>query len=336
MTKQLLIFSRQQFLEPRVIDVTQVVSGMEKMLRRIIGEDIELHVEGTLRKEPALIDPGQLEQVIMNLVVNARDAMPNGGRISIQISRQETTAQLGRLSPGPHVVIDVADTGRGMTEEVLDRVFEPFFTTKEVGQGTGLGLSTVFGIVGRADGHVTGHSTPEQGSRFTVRLPLAEGAAEPAIDREGHELINLSKGSEKILIVEDDPTLCKVIAAILSRSGYRTLTAHDSAEAIFVAEKHNEGIDLLLSDIVLPGVDGVELAGMLSERFGPFKTLFMSGYTEKEQLRRAVELGSHIQKPFTARELTNTIRRILDDSGEPLDAYDDSRARRKADDSVHH
>jgi len=315
LTRQLLIFGRQQILEPRVVDVGDVVTGLEHMLRRIIGEDIELTVVRDSRSAPVLIDPGQLEQVIMNLVVNARDALPEGGQLRIEIGTEKPAEEpTEALQPGPgseSVTLDVIDSGCGMAPETLSRIFEPFFTTKPAGKGTGLGLSTVFGIVGKAKGHVAVESTPGRGSRFHISFPRSP--LEPTTRGGGNARIE--KGQGTVLVVEDDPSLCRATSAILERSGYRVLSATNAADALRQAERCKEPIDLLLSDVVMPRMGGRELAERLREKIPFLKTLFLSGYATNPGSEETLLPTPVLWKPVSAAELTAAVRRMIERGG---------------------
>jgi PAS domain S-box-containing protein len=314
LTRQLLVFSRKQRLEPTVVDLNATVLGLEKMLRRLIGEDIELVVAPAPGVVAVRVDVGQVEQVIMNLVVNARDAMPEGGRLAIEICN--VTACPGQSPHGApsgagYVAISVRDTGCGMDAETRKHLFEPFFTTKEVGKGTGLGLSTCYGIVKQSGGHIEVASEPQRGSTFTVYLPRADAtptAPEAVSDLDGAD------GDETILLVEDDPHVRSAVQRILARRGYRVLTASNGAEALDLAARHQGALDLVLSDVVMPGTSGVELLARLRERFGEVRTLLMSGYTEHSVMQRADCPGNAqvLQKPFSPQTLALRVRKVLD------------------------
>jgi len=314
LTRQLLAFSRKQVLERKVIVLDEVVTALDRMFRRLLGEDIDVTL--TLRARGATIagDPGQLEQVILNLLVNAREAMPAGGRITIEtcverVSEQHA-AELG-VSPGTYAKLIVADTGRGMDESVRARVFEPFFTTKEGGRGAGLGLSTVFGIVRQSAGHVVVESTPGVGSTFSILLPALEGTA-----REGASSTSSpeGRGNETILLVEDEDRLRARIRIALVRAGYRVLEAANAGEALLVAEQHKERIDLLLTDVVMPRVGGHVLAKRLAQLRPETRVLYMSGYTDDAILGHGVEVGelAFLAKPFDMSTLAKKVRAVLD------------------------
>ena len=316
LTRQLLAFSRQQILEPRVLSLNTVVAGMESLLRRLLGEDIDLVVALTPGVGHVLADPGQLEQVIVNLAVNARDAMPQGGRLSIETQNVALTEADGRqhgvaVPPGPYVQLAVTDSGAGMDEATCARVFEPFFTTKGPGRGTGLGLSTVYGIVEQSQGFIWVHSTVGRGTRFEVCLPHVSEAAETR--RIGPTVVSTS-GTETILLVEDDPALRKLAARLLEPAGYTVLLAGTAEEALRLLECRGEPVHLLLSDVVLPGMSGRHLAEQLAPTHHGMKVLFISGYTSDTVLRHGVEeaRAAFISKPFNAAALLRKVREVLD------------------------
>ncbi|MFO0748028.1 MAG: ATP-binding protein [Myxococcota bacterium] len=315
LVRQILAFSRRQMLEPRVLELNQVVVGIEKMLRRVIGADIAFEVRLDPDAQPVLADPGQLEQVIMNLAVNARDAMPQGGKLTIETANTYldgayVASHLG-VTPGPYVMLAVSDSGIGMDRETQARIFEPFFTTKERGRGTGLGLSTVYGIVKQSDGHIWVYSEPGRGTSFKVYLPArpdatdAVVAARPSIDR--------LTGSETILVVEDDAQVRSAARDVLLKGGYRVLLAANAEEALRATEAAVEPIHLLLTDMVMPDMSGVELARRLTERSSTLRILCMSGYTDEAAKRHGlIESGlAYIQKPLTPESLLTKVREVL-------------------------
>lgn len=316
LTRQLLVFSRRQILEMRTLDLNVLIQGMESMLRRVLGEDIEL----TLRKGSDLgcikSDPGQIEQVVMNLAVNARDAMPSGGRLiletqNVSLDEAYTHHHIG-VTPGPYVMLSVSDTGCGMTAEIRDRAFEPFFTTKEKGKGTGLGLSTVFGIVKQSNGSIWVYSEPGEGSTFKIYLPRMDEPVDVAIKSE--ELKEIPRGKETVLVVEDEEEVRKLAVRILKKQGYRVLEAAFGGEALMIVEQHPEPIHLILTDVVMPRMSGPELIDHLRRVRRDFKVLYMSGYTDESVVLHGVQAGevSLLQKPFTVQMLGKRVREVLD------------------------
>jgi len=315
LTQQLLAFSRKQVLEPVVLDVNDLVRNLEKMLRRLIGEDLELATGLDPSAGKVRADPGQLEQVIMNLVVNARDAMPHGGRLTIETANtdlDEAYAQRhASVRPGRYVMVAVSDTGTGMNAETQARIFEPFFTTKEKGKGTGLGLSTVYGIVKQSEGNIWVYSEPGKGTTFKIYLPRVEESAPAAPPRSSDSV--LTAGTETILIVEDEPAIRGLSRQVLERHGYRVLEAGDGESALELVRTHPEPIHLLLTDLVMPDMGGTELASRLEDGHPTIRVLFMSGYTDDGVVRNGL-LGpgrAFLQKPFTPAILLRKIRDIL-------------------------
>ena len=312
LTRQLLAFSRKQVVAPRVLDLNAVVGDMEKMLRRIIGEDIQLSV--ALHPKPAriLADPGQLEQVLLNLAVNARGAMPEGGKLTIETAEADNCSD-AEDRDGPWVLLTVTDTGCGMPPEVQARVFEPFFTTKAVGEGTGLGLATVYGIVQQAGGHIRIDSAPGRGSAFRLYFPqVREGVAKRSSQ---HRAASSLRGNETILLVEDEDGVRSLIRHLLQQSGYAVLEAADGAEALQVCKGHREHIHLLLTDVVTPGALGVrQLAEEVCTRHPETRVLYVSGYTEDAVLRRGIASDevAFLEKPFSALALVQKVREVLD------------------------
>ncbi len=316
LTRQLLAFSRRQVLEPKVLDLNAVVTTMGRILQRLIGEDIEL-VTGL---DPALgrvnADPGQLEQVLLNLAVNARDAMPQGGRLTLETANVELDEADARwhagVASGRYVRLAVRDTGIGMDAATQSHLFEPFFTTKELGQGTGLGLATVYGIVRQSGGHITVDSTPGRGTAFTIYLPrLGEGveAAEPVVAPAKPR-----KGSETVLLVEDEAGVRGVAQEILRSTGYIVLAASDGHEALRISIQHEGPIHLLLTDVVMPGLSGPALVSRLASRRPKMRVMYMSGYTEDTIVQHGLPNPGMVflQKPFTPEVLTRKVRELLE------------------------
>ena len=314
LTRQLLMFSRQQVLAPRVLDLNDLLVGMDKMLTRILGEDVDLATALSPKLGAIRADPSNVEQVIMNLAVNARDAMPTGGQLTIETSNVEldadyTRAHLGSV-PGPHVMLAVSDTGIGMDQATQARIFEPFFTTKEPGKGTGLGLSTVFGIVQQCGGNIWVYSEPGGGTTFKVYFPRVEGAVDSPVQSRPRLPL---RGSETILLVEDQEQVRVVAESILEQNGYRVLAASGAGAALLLCEKHAGDIDLLLTDVVMPQMSGAELARRITQSRPATKLLFMSGYTDDSIVRHGVlQSGiAFLQKPFTPETLTRKVREVL-------------------------
>jgi PAS domain S-box-containing protein len=320
LTRQLLMFSRQQVIEPKVLDLSALLVGMDKMLRRILGEDIGLVSSPGAALGRVRADPGSIEQVVMNLVVNARDAMPTGGKLTLETSNVELDEGFARehhaAKPGPYVMLAVSDTGTGMDKATRARIFEPFFTTKEKGKGTGLGLSTVFGIVQQSDGHVWVYSEPGKGTTFKIYLPRVDAAVEEVPARLA---VGSLHGSETILLVEDEEQVRAVARGILRKHGYLVLDAGHAGEALLLCEKHPAPIHLLLTDVVMPQMSGPELAKRLIALRPDMKVLCMSGYTDDAALRHGViESGiAYLQKPLTVESLTRRVREVLDSTRSP-------------------
>jgi two-component system, cell cycle sensor histidine kinase and response regulator CckA len=318
LTRQLLAFGRRQVLETRVLNLNAVLADFEKLLRRVIGDDVELEFQTESKLQAVEADPGQLEQVFMNLAINARDAMPAGGKLVI------TTANVGLedaradsrivIKPGPYVQAVVRDTGCGMDEKTQTRIFEPFFTTKEPGKGTGLGLSTVYGIVKQSGGYIWVYSELGHGTSFKIYLPAVNSAVEGRrpVERSG----DLPCGLETILVVDDDEPLREVVCEFLKSGGYTVLSAGSPVEAVRVAELHEGAIDFLLTDLIMPKMNGRELAVQLKKSRPTMKVLYVSGYADG-----VVQDGAHgplegglafLQKPYARNQVMRKIREILD------------------------
>jgi PAS domain S-box-containing protein len=314
LTRQLLMFSRQQVLAPKVLDLNEVLASMDKMLQRLLGADVDLVSLPAPRLGRVRVDPSSIEQVIMNLAVNARDAMPTGGKLTMETGNVVLDDAYARehlgVKPGPHVMLAVSDTGTGIDKPTLARIFEPFFTTKAAGKGTGLGLSTVFGIAQQSGGSVRVYSEPGSGTTFKLYLPRVTDAVD-AVDASAP--LGTSRGSETILLVEDDDQVRSVAGGILRRSGYHVIDARNAAEALVRSDSHRAVIDLLLSDVVMPQMSGPELAKRLSSTRPAMKVLCMSGYTDDSIVRHGVLAArvAYLQKPFTPGALTTKVREVL-------------------------
>ena len=316
LTRQLLAFSRQQPAEPKVLDVSAVAENTRGMLSRLIGEDVEVSWKLGTGLRRTFIDAGQLEQVLVNLMVNARDAMPDGGRIRIETCDadldQDYADNHPGVSAGRYVMLAVTDEGIGMDQDTQDRIFDPFFTTKTPGKGTGLGLATAYGIVGQAGGTIRVYSELGHGTSFKVYLP--ESSSEQVHDQRPTEAPRDLHGSETILLVEDDPQVRSAAAAILKRLGYQLIEAKDAREALAQAEARERAIDLMVSDVVMPRMSGLELARRVLEVRPHLKILCFSGYTEDVVVGRGLlhEAVAFLQKPFTAGSLALSVRQVLD------------------------
>jgi PAS domain S-box len=316
LVRQLLAFSRKQILEPKVLDLNEVVKDMQKMLTRLIGENIKLATRLETDLGSVKADPCQVEQIIVNLVVNARDAMPRGGRVTIETANisldAQTAAKHVAVIPGEYVMLAVSDTGNGMDQETQARIFEPFFTTKEVGKGTGLGLSTVYGIVKQSGGNIWVYSEPGFGTVFKVYLPRIDDATANNIAKQAQES-NAPRGTETILLVEDEDVVRGLTRKILMQAGYTVLDARSGDEAIRLCATHAGPIDLLLTDVVMPEVSGKEVADRLLELRPTTRVLFMSGYTDEAIVQHGVLDANvkFIQKPFTWVGLTKKVREVL-------------------------
>jgi signal transduction histidine kinase len=317
LTRQLLTFSRKQAIEPRVLKLNDVIRNVEKMLRRLIGEDIEFRANLDPAAGYIKADPGQIEQVVVNLTVNARDAMPNGGKLLISTSNltvdeSDARARSG-LSPGKYVVLSVADTGTGMTEEVKAHIFEPFFTTKAPGKGTGLGLATGFGIVKQSSGHIEVETQLGKGTTFKICFPQVPEPVEP-VAVEPQEETEVAGGTETVLLVEDETVVRELAVTALRERGYQVIEAANGAEGLFLARQHQGKIDLILTDVVMPVMGGKEMADALRETHPETKVLFTSGYSDEVigrhgVLRPGIEF---LQKPYHSATLARRVREVLD------------------------
>ena len=316
LTQQLLAFSRKQVLHPELLDLNYVVSIMEKMLRRLIGENIELVTRTARQAGRVKADPVQIEQVILNLALNARDAMAEGGRLTLETDNVELDAdfvsrQPGSV-PGSYVLLRVSDTGAGMDPATVAHIFEPFFTTKEKGKGTGLGLATVYGIVKQSGGYVVVTSQEGVGTTIEIYLPRADESTAAMEDAEVPEGVH--RGSETILVVEDEEAVCKLSCEFLSSRGYNVLAASDGLEALQVSEQHRGPIHLLLTDVVMPGINGQELARRLSPLKPEMKIMYIPGYTDNAIAQKfLVDPGTvFLQKPFPLDTLARNVREVLE------------------------
>jgi nitrogen-specific signal transduction histidine kinase/ActR/RegA family two-component response regulator len=323
LTRQLLAFSRRQVLQPRVLELPKVVQGLAPMLMRLLGERIRLETPDGGAPGRVRADPTQLEQVVVNLAVNARDAMPNGGQLRITVedttlTEEDTETFEYEVVPGPYVRLRVSDTGGGMDDATQQQVFEPFFTTKPSGQGTGLGLATVYGIVKQSGGYVWVHSDPDVGTEFEILLPRVEEAPTPPAlseDAPAPHAGQIAAGGESVLLVEDDDAVRALTARVLTAHGYVVAAAASPAEVLAWIEKGDlPAPDLLVTDVVLPEMGGQELAQRVAAHYPGLPTLFMSGYTEDEALKQTVASGASafLPKPFTPRDLIRIVGAVLD------------------------
>lgn len=317
LTQQLLAFSRLQTIEPKVINLNDLILDLDRMLRRLIGEDIELVVLPAAEMRPIKVDPGQMEQVLVNLAVNARDAMPVGGKLTIQTANVALAADYSRkpreVPPGEYVMLTVSDTGSGMTEEVKDRLFEPFFTTKKRGQGTGLGLASCYGIVKQSGGHIEVGSTLGQGTTFRIYLPCIDEITDalPQSEESGDQ----SRSVETVLLVEDETLVRGMVTSVLQEQGYKVLTATNGDEALRLDREHaGEEIHLLLTDVVMPSMGGQELSNQLRAIRPNIKVLFTSGYSDDTVVHHGIlESGiEFMQKPFSPATLARRVRQVLE------------------------
>ena len=315
LTRQLLAFARRQTIAPKALDLNETVEGMLNMLRRIIGEDIHMEWKPGRHVWPIKMDPSQIDQILANLCVNARDAIAGAGKLIIQTGNARfddaCRTEQWEVIPGDFVLLSVSDNGCGMDRETLDNLFEPFFTTKEVGKGAGLGLATIYGIVKQNNGFIHVHSEAGQGSTFKIHLPRYVTTDEPVRKKEPSE--PAARGSETILLVEDEPSILRLTAMMLEHQGYTVLAAGTPGDAARLAEKHRGGIRLLMTDVVMPQMNGQELANQLKPLNPQMKRLFMSGYTaDVIALHGVLDEGvNFIQKPFSMKELSAKVREAL-------------------------
>lgn len=319
LTGQLLTFARRQVTAPRMINLNDVILNLDKLLRRLITADIELVILPSSELPPVKVDSGQLEQILINMVVNARDAMSDGGKLTISTKQLTIDVEQARhfvdIEPGEYVVLAVQDNGMGMSEEVQSRIFEPFFTTKELGKGTGLGLATCYGIVKQSNGHIEVDSTLGVGTTFSIYFPCYKSNNGEQFETTSNQIGALQGGKESILVVEDEPALCQLIAEFLTQQGYRVLTAEHGEDALRQVRALDDfELDLLVTDMVMPRLGGLSLAETLKKEMPDLKIMFMSGYAD-EMIAHESKLAYNtkfIQKPFTVDTLTHEIRQFLD------------------------
>jgi two-component system, cell cycle sensor histidine kinase and response regulator CckA len=313
LTRQLLAFARRQVAEPQILDVNELVRDTSKLLRRLIGEDIELVLPAAAGTALIKANAGQIEQVLINLAVNARDAMPRGGTLTIATTQVTLERQHGPLREGKYVCLTVTDTGVGMSDEAKDHMFEPFFTTKEVGKGTGLGLATCYGIITQSGGHIEIDSQSGRGTTVIIYLPVVSGVASQALPQR--DAPEISRGHETVLLVEDEPAVRVLSADVLRRQGYTVLEAQNGEDALRLAAAH-EGrpIHLLMTDVVMPQMGGESLAASFQSSYPEARVLFTSGYAESESFRARVRSkgAAFIEKPFTPAALARKVREVLD------------------------
>jgi two-component system, cell cycle sensor histidine kinase and response regulator CckA len=320
LTRQLLAFSRKQLLELKVVDLNIIIEDMERLLRPLIGENIELHTQLASDLGRTRADAGQIEQVIMNLVVNSKDAMPTGGKINIQtanarLNNEDRRREYTYIQPGIYVVLSVTDTGEGMDKETQSRIFEPFFTTKEKGKGTGLGLSTVYGIIKQSGGYVLVESEPRLGTTFRIYLPRVEDTLEPAGPMGASR--SQAIGSETVLLVEDEESVRQLVRETLESKGYKVLEAENGEAALQIVSDYSGKIDVLITDVVMPGMSGRELSARLCASYPETKVLYLSGYTEDAIVHEGVvdPDTAFLQKPFTLQMLSRKVREVLGERG---------------------
>jgi two-component system, cell cycle sensor histidine kinase and response regulator CckA len=316
LTRQLLAFSRRQMLQPQIVDINAIVRELEKLLRRLISADVELVTALAPELPTVRVDPASIEQVLMNLAVNARDAMPHGGRLTIETAAvdldESYAATHAGVVPGSYVMLAVSDTGGGMDEATRARIFEPFFTTKEQGKGTGLGLATVYGIVQQSGGYIWVYSEIGHGTAFKVYLPKAE--VTQTVQPTGRDQAAAkASGWETVLLVEDENAVRALAREVLRRHGYVVLEARHGVDALRMAERHPDDIHLMITDGVMPHMGGRELAERLAAVRPKMKVLFMSGYTDQSVMHRHITPGSaFLQKPFTPETFARKVRSVLD------------------------
>jgi signal transduction histidine kinase/CheY-like chemotaxis protein len=318
LVKQLLAFSRRQILRPKLLNLNDVIQDVEKMLHRLIGEDIELIVKTAPNLGSVMADPVQIEQIILNLSVNARDAMPHGGSLIIQtanVTLDQAYCKLGKTSlvPGDYVMLSTSDTGSGMPDEIKAKIFEPFFTTKEPGQGTGLGLSTVYGIVKQSNGDILVYSEPDKGTTMKIFLPRQRESAVTEV-KEEKSASGLPRGKETILLVEDEEEVRKLTARMLKKQGYKVMQAGEGREALSIADNYKDNIDLLVTDVIMPHMSGKDLAENLTSERSNIKVLFISGHNDSMMMHHGINAAhvAFLQKPYTIESLSHKIRHVFD------------------------
>ncbi len=314
LTRQLLIFSRREAVRPEVLDLNVVVSELDRLLRRVLGEHVELETRFAPDLSPVEADPGQLEQVLVNLAVNARDAMPSGGRLLIETTNVEPDGAPGEELPDPYVELTVSDTGQGMTPAVKARVFEPFFTTKPKGEGTGLGLATVYGIIAEAGGDISIDSEPGMGTSVNVHLPASAAAPTPSPDGRA-DLPDPGGHGETVLVVEDEESMRVLVERILATAGYDVLAVDRGGAALEACRRAEQPIDLMMTDVIMPEMLGPELVERAIAIRSGLKVLYMSGYDRHgvAQIGTSREDVACVEKPFTAEHLLTRVRQVLDD-----------------------
>jgi PAS domain S-box-containing protein len=322
LTRQLLAYGRKQFLQPEILNLNRVIEGMEDMFRHLMGVDVETQIIPAPGLRAVKADAGQIEQVIMNMLMNAREAMPNGGKLILETANvsfdQKSVGRYLELKPGDYVMLAITDTGTGMSEEVKARVFEPFFTTRGVGHGTGLGLSTCDGIIKQSGGQISVYSEPARGTTFKIYLPQVEPQAKPAMPPTGSQ--DLPHGTETILLVEDDSVLREMAATLLGRLGYKVLAAANGIEALRLKQQRDTGhVDLLFTDVVMPHMSGKELAERMQALYPHTRVLFTSAHTRNAIIQQGVlnKDAALLLKPFTPAELASKVRELLDQPGAP-------------------
>jgi two-component system cell cycle sensor histidine kinase/response regulator CckA len=317
LTRQLLAFARKQIIEPRILNLNELIGDIDKLLHRLIGADIELITRTRPNLGSIKADPGQLEQLLVNLAVNARDAMPDGGKLTIETSNIVLTEAVARqhvgITAGPHVLLVVSDSGLGMSEAIKQHIFEPFFTTKGPGKGTGLGMATCYGIVKQHGGHIEVSSEPQHGATFKIYLPQVEPRGDPSALRSS-DTGELPRGTETVLLAEDEPAVRALASRVLRTQGYTVLEAADGEAALHLARSQGTKIDLLLTDVVMPRMGGQLLAQQIVTLYPAIKVLFASGYVDNAivhfgQLAPGVEF---LQKPFSPSALARKVRSVLD------------------------